>query len=115
MRTTEFTAIADLLPQPILLVSNAGIIRACNRAFAAMIGQERLTLTAHRLDSLTREAPDVVGEYLRACARSTEALEGSITLCCGSQWIEHRSDGVSCPETGDCVLLRLIAKGSLGA
>ncbi len=115
MRTTEFTAIVDLLPEPLLLVSDAGIIRACNRAFEAMIGRERVTLIAHRLDSLTRETPEVVDEYLRACAGSTEALEGSVTLRRGSQWITHRSDGVSSPETRDCVLLRLIAKESMGA
>jgi PAS domain-containing protein len=115
MRATEFMAIADLLPEPILLVSNAGIIRASNRAFEAMIGRERVTLVAHRLDSLTRETPEIVDEYLRACARSNEALEGSITLRGGSQWITHRSDGVSCPETGDCVLLRLTTKESMAA
>lgn len=70
MRTPldTFAVAADLLTQPILLVSADGVIQACNVAFASSVGTTPDALRGRDLASLVTRSSPGLPEYLRACA-----------------------------------------------
>lgn len=70
MRTPldTFAVAADLLTQPILLVSADGVIQACNVAFASSVGTTPDALRGRDLASLVTRTSPGLREYLRACA-----------------------------------------------
>ncbi|HEY9110529.1 MAG TPA: PAS domain S-box protein [Rhodanobacteraceae bacterium] len=63
-----FAVPADLLTQPMLLVSAGGVIQACNVAFASSIGTTPEALLGRDLASLVTDTDGSLLEYLRACA-----------------------------------------------
>jgi PAS domain S-box-containing protein len=110
----EFAAIADLLPEPMLLVRLDGTIERCNRAFATHVGKAHASVSGRRLGSLMRETQPELAEYLHACAGSGQMVVGSLTLLRGREWASYRCDGAAyrapSSETSACVLLRLVPK-----
>ena len=80
-----FAVPADLLTQPLLLVSTNGLIQGCNSAFASSIGTTPEALQGRELVSLVTEIERSLPEYLRACvhghvppARLTFTHEGAV-------------------------------------
>jgi PAS domain S-box-containing protein len=110
----NFLATADLLPEPMLLVTADGVIEVCNRAFARLLGVMQQELSGRPLDALVTESPEKVAEYVRACARSGQMVMGSLTLRQGDGSVAFRCDGVAYRAvpggSPGRVLLRLRAK-----
>jgi PAS domain S-box-containing protein len=114
LSNNDFAAIADLLPEPMLLVRLDGTIERCNGAFATHAGKAQASLAGRQLDSLIRETQAELAEYLRACAASGQMVVGSVTLLRGREWASYRCDGAAyrspSSQTCACVLLRLVPK-----
>jgi PAS domain S-box-containing protein len=114
LNSAEIFATAELLPEPMLLVTAAGVIELYNRAFAELLEVSARALCGTRLDSLVSESAQQVAEYVHACARSERMVLGALTFHNGGQLIECRSDGISgraAPAAlSDLVLLRLTEK-----
>jgi PAS domain S-box-containing protein len=87
-----------LLPEPVLCLSNEGLIEACNETFAAQLGLASESVSGRRLDSLTVEPQSTVIDYLHACARSERPVIGSFTLQNGATTITYGCYGMRDPQ-----------------
>src|SRR5437660_109673 len=79
MSAEPFLRVIDLLPEPILVLSADGTILGASRRIARL-GIDPASLRGRRLPEVTVEPADVVGDYLRRCARTAEQVPGSLTL-----------------------------------
>jgi signal transduction histidine kinase len=79
MEAAEFQRCYAILPEPMLLVSSAGEVRAGNRAACEVLG--RTNLTGLTLSELVEEPESKVQRFLTICRRSGELLPGAFTLC----------------------------------
>lgn len=114
MRTTEFHAIADISPDPILLVSAEGVIEASNRAFAEHIGATAdSNIEGMRLHELTVEPISLVAEFLHTCLSHEVAVHGSMRLRAGTDTRTYRVRGCTYPASPTRVLLHLQAESPL--
>ena len=111
----EFLALADILPEILLLVTAAGDIRAANRAAAAALNQRAPDLARRRLTELcpSQDARQIQ-EYLRRCTATRQALAGSLTFGPPGNTTQYRVDGAAFqPHAASCdalVVLRCIRK-----
>ena len=114
---STFQTLADFLPESMALVSVTGILRAANKAFAALVETDNDTLPGRSLTDLGWSAPGDWPEYLRRCARTRSWVLGAATQRRedGSE-IRYRCEGALYePRTGDAdavVLLRFLPKES---
>jgi PAS domain S-box-containing protein len=118
MPAEHFLATADLLPEPMLLVTPQGVIKAANRAFGTRLGVARETLEGTQLQSLAADPGEQLENYLRICARNSHMIPGSLTMRQGQKLVAYRSDGARyrpLPEASAvCILLRLREKNEAG-
>ncbi|NJL81613.1 MAG: PAS domain-containing protein [Richelia sp. SM2_1_7] len=68
----NFIAIANVLPEPMLLVDSEGEIVAINKAVTKMLGIASKNLQNAKLFDLVSESFDTVIQYLKACSRSRQ-------------------------------------------
>lgn len=114
---STFQTLADFLPESMALVSVTGILRAANKAFAALVETDNDTLPGRSLTDLGWSAPGDWPEYLRRCARTRSLVLGAATQRRkdGSE-IRYRCEGALYePRTGDAdavVLLRFLPNES---
>ena len=110
MDKKEFRVPADMLPEPMLLVSIDGVIEAVNQAFASEFQIAAEALRGGRLDALTVDSPDSVDQYLCRCAQRQQLTVRMLTLRSGANTTTCRTYGAgefSGRETGSkWVLLR---------
>ena len=92
----EFLALADILPEILLLVTAAGDVRAANRAAAAELDQRAADLAGRRLMELcpSQDAREIQ-EYLRHCTATRHALPGSLTFGPPGASTQYRVDGAA--------------------
>jgi signal transduction histidine kinase len=100
-----FRAIAQLLPDPLLLLSRGGSVVAANAAAAARLGVPAAALEGRAL-------ADVIGDpgvpaYLARCLRSTGPLPGAFTSAARDERL--RCEGARLPGGDALVVLRLVA------
>jgi PAS domain S-box-containing protein len=118
MPAENFLATADLLPEPMLLVTPQGTIKAANRAFGKTLGIPREALAETQLQSLAADPGEQLENYLRMCARSGQMIPGTLTLRHGQKLVAYRCDGASyrtMPQgSPPCVLVRLREKNEAG-
>src|ERR1700710_1608129 len=76
----SFLSVADLLPEPMMLVSSDGTIRAANRACEERLGTAPGPFPGRRLQELVSDPPETIASYLRDCSRSRQFLLGSLHL-----------------------------------
>jgi PAS domain S-box-containing protein len=104
----------DFLSEPMVLVSVDGTIDTSNQPFAEQVGLPAEALSGRRLDALAAASAVAIQEYLRACAASTEGVEGSLLLRRRAETIALQARGIAYPpESAPCasqVLLRLITE-----
>lgn len=94
MSATSFLALADLLPESMLLVETDGRITAVNGAAARLLASSARDLTGRSLKELVNGDARSLNEYLRACARSRQLLPGAFGLCAGDgSKLKLRADG----------------------
>ena len=110
----SFLRCADLLPEPVLLISGDGTVLAANRG-----AREKLRLAAEAVgrpfSDLTFEDPPAVSRYLRECLRSRQLVPGSLSVRGGGgDALLFRAEGAVYEPRRDgspgAVLLRLIPK-----
>ena len=78
----QFLMVADLVPEPTMLVSTDGTVCAANRAVDVRLPGWPRDLQGQRLtDWVEDAAPDVL-RYLSACSRTKDPLPGSLILRC---------------------------------
>ena len=101
-----FRAIAQILPDPLLLLSRGGSVVVANAAAA-----ERLGVPAAALEG--RALADVVGDpgfpaYLSRCLRCSGPLPGAFTSAARGERL--RCEGARLPGGDALVVLRLVAR-----
>jgi signal transduction histidine kinase/CheY-like chemotaxis protein len=111
----SFEAVANLLPEPMLLVSDAGRIAAVNAAFARLTGHTADDLRGTPLATVVRFTPETGTDYLRRCAATRPLVFGAATLqAAGGRAVACRAEGalfeLRTETSGPLVLLRLISK-----
>ena len=79
METTQFLVFADCLPEPMLLVSQQGQILAGNIAAHQLLKPADNELSGKQLVDYVQETSLELDNYLRACAKNTQPLIGSLT------------------------------------
>jgi PAS domain S-box-containing protein len=77
----QFLQLADLFPEPALLVTGGGTVLAANRAARELLGTALAEIQGRPLAELA-VAPgvDALSGYLQACARGRDPVPGSLTL-----------------------------------
>lgn len=80
MSSDAFRLTADLLPEPMLLVSAVGIIEAVNPGFTAMFGWPAPALVAQTAAHIVDTGPQEFVDYLRRCAGTRQMLPGAVNL-----------------------------------
>ena len=118
--TSTFHSLTDLLPEPMVLVSPTGVIRAANRAFLAATGGSREATVGRTLPEAGWTRADDWAEYLRRCAGTRSFVlasaahrgaDGTVTAYrCEGALYEPRS-----VDRETTVLLRLLPHGSSSA
>jgi PAS domain S-box-containing protein len=94
MVAAQFLQTADLLPEPMLLLSADGVIEAANHAFCAHFENSQSGIAGTRLDALALEPGDEIAAYLKACRRSGQLVLGALTFARNGQSERYRADGV---------------------
>jgi PAS domain S-box-containing protein len=112
-----FDRLAELLPEPMVLVSTDGIVQAANRAFAALLSRESVSPTRRSLEDLGWSRADGWSEYLRRCARTASFTVGAAThRQTDGVDVSYRCEGAlyapRAAERGAVVLLRFRPKAS---
>ena len=91
---SRFETLADLLPEPMALVSPAGTIQAANRAFAALAGRDTHALAGDSLDAIGWSSAGGWPEYLKRCARTRSLVLGAaVHHRAGSPSTSYRCEG----------------------
>lgn len=93
MTPEQFRVWADLLPEPTLLASADGLVRAANAATRARLGVEPAAIVGRRLDELVAEGAESVGAFLHAWARSRVLGDGALTLIISESPLACRCEG----------------------
>src|SRR6185503_7305356 len=81
MLVEAFGRVANLLPEPMLLVTREGDVRAANKPAAVLLNYTSAdALVARNLSELAADSPQNIHAYLLACARSTNLRPGLLTF-----------------------------------
>jgi PAS domain S-box-containing protein len=88
-----FARVADLLPEPMLLVAADGTIHAANTAAGAEFGLGSGALRGRTLQELAAEPAEEIGSFLRACSRTRELIPGALTLPGPRGPVRYRAEG----------------------
>ncbi len=112
MTPEHFLELAQIFPEPLLLISGDGEIIASNRPLAAMLGLASKELKKKKLFDIVIEPTEKVINYLEACSRSRQMVLGGLTLRKhDGQTLTCRSEGAVIrpwsPESPALTLLRL--------
>ena len=107
----------SLFSDPIALVSADGTIDTPNQAFADQVGVPSDALRGKRLDTLAAASAAAIQEYLSACARSAEVVQGSLLLRRRAETVAIQTRAVAYPPSAapsaSQVLLRLVTQHEL--
>jgi PAS domain S-box-containing protein len=90
----QFLQLADLLPEPLLLIRRDGIILAGNQSVGRRLGIPPGSLRSRRLGDIVSDSPEEVARYLRDCSRNRQLVPGSLTLLANGQ------PGIACRSEG---------------
>jgi PAS domain S-box-containing protein len=110
-----FETVADLLPEPMLLVRADGAVASGNTAFASTFGHSKPDLPGRILADLTIAGEQPLADYLRRCASTRQLLFNALTLRAASgAEVPCRCEGaVFTPATAHAralVVLRFVPK-----
>ena len=107
----------SLFSDPIALVSADGTIDTPNQAFADQVGVPSDALPGKRLDALAAASAAAIQEYLGACARSAEVVQGSLLLRRRAETVAIQTRAIAYPPSAapsaSQVLLRLVTQREL--
>ncbi|MEM9003201.1 MAG: ATP-binding protein [Cyanobacteria bacterium P01_F01_bin.86] len=112
MTPNQFLKIAQVLPEPMLLVTNTGEILAVNRAAVKLLARKSQELVGQYLTAFVTDTSERVIDYLRICSQNRQMMLGALTIRQGPETkILCRSQGAviqpRSPDTPAIILLRL--------
>src|SRR5689334_2962086 len=117
MPIRELLKKSGLFSEPIALVSTDGTIDTPNQSFADQFGVAPEALVGRRLDALAAASASAIQEYLRACAASTDIVQGSLILRRRADTVALQARGIAYPPgaapSASQVLLRLVTAHEL--
>jgi diguanylate cyclase (GGDEF)-like protein len=105
-----FQLVAEALPEPLVLVTEEGVIMAANATAAHVLGREQAALPGMALRDLVADPPIRLEGFLGACARSLRMIPGTLTprkLAPASLGCEGTALKPSAPDARAALLLRL--------
>lgn len=119
MTPEQFLSFSDPLPEPMLLLSDDGLIHAANRAFGERLEISVSALQGKRLAEVVMESPNEASRYLRLCCRSRSLVLGAMRFQIdGGEGIACRMEGsLVCPKQDGAaavLMLRLTPKEAAG-
>ncbi|WP_244329234.1 PAS domain-containing protein [Tolypothrix sp. PCC 7910] len=94
MTPDQFLTFAQVLPEPMLLVTIAGEILAVNQAAAKLFGKTSKALVGQFLSEFFTDSPEKVINYLRVCAQSRQLILGAFTIH------QAEGEGIACRSQG---------------
>ena len=111
MTPEQFNQVADLLPEPLLLVSGDGVVVAANRPATELLGTG--PLPGMRLAEVASDRSGDLDRYVRCCARTRERLPGALAIAGNDGSLQpYRCEGaVVDPQTESSparILLRIV-------
>jgi PAS domain S-box-containing protein len=117
MPIRDLLSSGTLFSDPIALVSTDGTIDTPNQAFAEQVGVPAEALKGKRLDALAAASAAAIQEFLGACARSAEVVQGSILLRRRAETVAIQTRAIAYPPSAapsaSQVLLRLVTQREL--
>lgn len=113
----ELTTFADLLPEPMLLVSGDGTVEGVNRSLITLSEFDAAEIEGRELTAITVESAEAIASLLRTFSRSNRLLPGSLTLIRkDGQAVHCRCEGAVFRKAAEGrpagLLLRLLPKAS---
>ncbi len=85
-----FLELADVLPDPAVLLDGEGVVLAANRRACALLGAPAQELVGHRLDEQLRTPPHELDRFLLACRSSGEEVPGTLHTVLGEEPLRCR-------------------------
>ncbi|MBD2439395.1 ATP-binding protein [Nostoc sp. FACHB-110] len=80
MTPDQFLTFAQVLPEPMLLVTSAGEILSVNQAATKLFSKTSKALIGQHFSEFVTESSEKVIEYLRVCAQSRQMILGAFTI-----------------------------------
>ncbi|MBN3910373.1 MAG: PAS domain-containing sensor histidine kinase [Nostoc sp. NMS1] len=90
----QFLVVAQILPEPLLLVTSAGEILAVNQPAARLFSKTSKALIGQRLTEFVTDSSDKIIDYLRACSQSRQMILGALTIH------QDQGEGIPCCSQG---------------
>ncbi|MBD2169054.1 PAS domain-containing protein [Calothrix membranacea FACHB-236] len=94
MTPDQFLTFAQVLPEPLLLITSTGEILAVNQAATKLFSKTSKAMIGQQLSEFVADCPQKVSDYLRVCAQSKQMILGAFTI--------HQAvgEGIACRSQG---------------
>ncbi|MBD2498321.1 ATP-binding protein [Nostoc sp. FACHB-280] len=90
MTPDQFLTFAQVLPEPMLLVTSAGEILAVNQAATKLFNKTSKALIGHCLSEFVTDSLEKITDYLKMCAQSRQMILGAFTIQ------QTEGEGIAC-------------------
>ncbi|MFN6464727.1 MAG: ATP-binding protein [Nostoc sp. DedVER02] len=97
MTPDQFLTFAQVLPEPLLLVTSAGEILAVNQPAARLFSKTSKALIGQLITEFVTDPPEKVIDYLRACSQSRQMILGALTIH------QAEGEGIACRSQGSVI------------
>ena len=94
MTPNQFLTLAQILPEPLLLVTSMGEILAVNQAATKLFDKTSKALMGQCITELVTDSPETVIDYLRICSQSRQMILGALTIH------QAQGEGIACRSQG---------------
>ncbi|QLE54798.1 ATP-binding protein [Nostoc sp. TCL26-01] len=94
MTPDQFLMFAQVLPEPMLLVSSTGEILAVNQPAVKLFSKTSKVLIGQCLTEFVTDSPEKVIDYLQVCSQSRQMILGAITIH------QAQGEGIACRSQG---------------
>ena len=115
MTPEQFLELAELLPEPSLLITGQGEVVVANSAFAQQLRQNQPDVSGQSIFEMVTDSADQVRQYLRNCSSRRDRVIGSLTFRVRpNKTLPYRCEGAVLhpwtPESSALIFLRLRQK-----
>ncbi|MCC5616580.1 PAS domain-containing sensor histidine kinase [Nostoc sp. CHAB 5836] len=80
MTPDQFLAFAQILPEPLLLVTSAGEMLAVNQPAVRLFSKTSKELIGQHLTEFVTDSSEKIIDYLRVCSQSRQMILGALTI-----------------------------------
>jgi PAS domain S-box-containing protein len=99
MPLRELLRSSDIFTQPLALLAPDGSIDVSNNRFAAELGLDVRGLAGKRLDALAAASASAIEEFVRACAQSSDVVQGSFLFRRHAESVALQARGIAYPPS----------------